>query len=795
MNYNKFMKQGIFLVFFIAFILLFPKSVYAKNESQKNVLILDSYHNSNSLSNGTEIVDWRNTIISSINSTFIKSEKNINVSIQYMDYNNNLEDTYSQQLYNLYKLKYENTNFDAVITLDDIDDNALKFMLKYGNELFPNTPVIFGGVYSEDQALFKDNPLFTGITKNPDVKSTLDVALKLHPNTKNIFVITSKDDVSHKNLIKSLIPLYNKKVNFLFSEEDDISKLKEDINNLPKDTVIYFNAAFKDGNGKLIPQKKSLDTLFEDCNIPMYNRFDINENNEQSVGGVVTGGNDYGKSIGDLTLRILNGEKPSDISVTEDTAHTYKFNYFQLKKFGIDIKSLPKESVIVNEPSKSFYIDKRQALYIGIFIMFLSILGTIFLCLNIYKRKLTERLLSDNESLLRTLINSTPDIIYYKNHENKFLEINDAILKVLNIDSLKNIDALTNTNISAKKLLENFQINDERAWKKGIIYRNEELIFEEEEKVNKIYDTLRIPLFNADRTRKGLILLGRDITEHKQNEKNEKLIQELKYYDNLKVNFFSNISHELKTPLNLIFSGLQVIEFKNGSAKVEDKSLQKYISVMRQNSYRLLRIINNLIDITKIDSGHFLMHFQNENIVSAVENIVMSVVDYVEYRGLSITFDTEVEEKIMSFDLDALHRIILNLLSNSIKFTPRGGIIDIKIYDKTNSVVISVKDTGIGIPVEKQSSIFEKFVQVDKSISRNREGSGIGLSLIKELVDLHNGTIKLESIPGKGSEFKIELPVKLVDEDENSTEFSNIADHTNYSKIEKIKIEFSDIYD
>jgi len=247
----------------------------------------------------------------------------------------------------------------------------------------------------------------------------------------------------------------------------------------------------------------------------------------------------------------------------------------------------------------------------------------------------------------------------------------------------------------------------------------------------------------------------------------------------------------LRTPLNLIFSALQIMELKTNVLENEQKSSEKYIGIIKQNCYRLLRIIGNLIDITKMDAGHFCTNPSNHDIVNTVENIVLSVVSYVESKGISITFDTEIEEKILAFDPDAMERIILNLLSNSIKFTPIGGKIEVNIYDKVNCIVISVKDTGLGIPVEKQASIFEKFVQVDKSLSRNREGSGIGLALVKELVVLHHGTIELESTPDKGSEFKIELPVRLINDNKSSTEVNG---RTIEDKVERIKIEFSDIY-
>jgi signal transduction histidine kinase len=688
------------------------------------------------------------------------------------------------QYYELFKNSFSDTKFDTVIGLDD---NAFNFLIKYGDKLFPNTPVIFSGVYNFNKSIISKYPLFTGLAKSDDVKSTLDIALKLHPNTKQIFVI---DD--YIELKKNLIPLYQDKVKIILYGEKNILKIKQTINNLPKDTIIYFGGAVKDDRGQAIPLQNSVEFLFKDINIPVYSVYYI-QLNKESVGGMVTKGTDLGEEVAQLALRILDGEKPSDIPVIEDSAHNYVFNYDKLKQFNIDLNVLPKGAEVVNRPTNFYNISKTQALYLIVSIVFLITLSIFFIIINIYRRRLAEKSLSDSENLLSTLINSTPNIVYFKSPEGKFLEVNNAALDILNINEkdYKNINELFDIPIEAKSVLTKWASKDEEAWETGTVCRSEEMILDRKENLNKIYDTLRIPLFNDDGTRQGLILLGVDITENKTNEKNEQRIKELIYYDKLKTNFFSNISHELRTPLNLVFSALQIIELKTSSFKEEQKIVEKYIGIMRQNCYRLLRIIGNLIDITKIDAGHFYTQHFNRDIVNVVENIVLSVVHYVENKGISIIFDTEIEEKIIAFDPDAMERILLNLLSNSIKFTPNGGSIQVNIYDKVNSIAISVKDTGIGIPPDKQSSIFEKFVQVDKSLSRNREGSGIGLSLVKELVLLHNGTIELESTLGKGTEFRIELPVSLVNEDESSTNF-NIC--TCGDKAERVKIEFSDIY-
>ena len=212
---------------------------------------------------------------------------------------------------------------------------------------------------------------------------------------------------------------------------------------------------------------------------------------------------------------------------------------------------------------------------------------------------------------------------------------------------------------------------------------------------------------------------------------------------------------------------------------------------MKQNCYRLLRLVNNIIDITKIDSGYFDINEQNINVISLIENITLSVADYIENKGLSIVFDTIVEEKIIACDPEKMERIILNILSNAVKFTSSGGEIMVNIEDCIENVCIRIKDTGRGIPADKLKSIFERFVQVDKSLTRDHEGSGIGLSLVKCLVELHGGTISVKSKENYGAEFIIYLPCRLVNEYNDKITFCDSIDE---DFIEKINLEFSDIY-
>lgn len=296
----------------------------------------------------------------------------------------------------------------------------------------------------------------------------------------------------------------------------------------------------------------------------------------------------------------------------------------------------------------------------------------------------------------------------------------------------------------------------------------------------------------------------KNITEKKQAEllkksveEKDKMIEHAIELDKLKTDFFANISHELRTPLNVILSSLQMgyLHLKNSNLHPDTtRKISKYSNFIRQNSYRVLKLVNNLIDITKLDTGYLNINLKNHNIISIVEDITLSVSEYIKNKGIYLQFDTDVEEKIIACDPEMIERIMLNLLSNAAKFTPVGGDIKVNIFDEGEKINISIKDSGIGIPHDKLGIIFERFGQINSSLSRNHEGSGIGLSLVKSLVEKHNGNISVQSEYNKGSEFIIELPAITLNED---TVMENQQAYTSSSldnRVERINIEFSDIY-
>lgn len=283
------------------------------------------------------------------------------------------------------------------------------------------------------------------------------------------------------------------------------------------------------------------------------------------------------------------------------------------------------------------------------------------------------------------------------------------------------------------------------------------------------------------------VATGTDITEDKKLEEAKRRYEAARKEETMKNDFFANMSHEFKTPLNIILSTLQLIKYNMNNKLINvtpNDKFNKYLKSIEQNSYRLLRLANNIIDMSKIDAGYYNIKLENRNIVEVVEELVDSVADYIKYKNMDIVFDTEVEEMIVACDPIKIERILLNLISNSIKYTERDGKVEVHIYI-TDNVIISVKDNGIGIPEDQIKEIFNRFKQVDNTFTRKTEGTGIGLSIAKALVELHGGKIWAKSKLGQGSEFLFSIPIRVVRKEKVE------LNHNHYR--EKPIIEFADI--
>ncbi|AAK78879.1 PAS domain S-box-containing protein [Clostridium acetobutylicum] len=414
---------------------------------------------------------------------------------------------------------------------------------------------------------------------------------------------------------------------------------------------------------------------------------------------------------------------------------------------------------------------------------------------NIELERVNKKLLNENmikESIGKVLSISSqrymqilqimPEAIFI--HDNgKCNFINDKAIKLLEVKDVKDIIGKNIVDFIHEDYKELAQARIDKTMKTGMPcdFIEERLVTAMGKKI--IIEAATTTFSHNNGT---FITIIRDMTEKKKNEANRKKLEQTLYYDKVRKEFFSNLSHELRTPLNILASAMQLVRLNMDNDNKD--GFEKYLKIMNQNIYRLTKIIDNLIDITKIDAGYLSVDLHTVEIVSVIEDITMSVIEFVKSKGIDIVFDTDVEEKFMPVDSDKIERVMLNLLSNAVKFTPKGGKITVNVYDKNDSIQIRVKDTGIGIPKDMKETIFQRFIQVNKTLIREKEGSGIGLSIVKSLIEMHGGQIRVESELNVGSEFIIDLPVRNLDDDN-----AKVIESNKFNKKQKINIEFSDL--
>lgn len=237
---------------------------------------------------------------------------------------------------------------------------------------------------------------------------------------------------------------------------------------------------------------------------------------------------------------------------------------------------------------------------------------------------------------------------------------------------------------------------------------------------------------------------------------NEKLLDENRY----KSDFLAMMSHELRTPLAASMAFTELLEERSQPQSEEERQLWREIDA---NNKTLLSIINNILEMARIDAGKETLHLELFDIGDVIGMMQATIDSLARQKGIEIEYRISSAIPLFMADAEKLRRIVENLMSNAVKFTPSGGSVKVTgTHDsKRKRVVLAVEDTGIGIPLDDQESVFDRFIQVDSSSSRSYGGSGLGLALVKELVEMHGGSIFLKSELGRGSIFTVEIPSDL----------------------------------
>ena len=631
--------KKIILRFFVLCI-LFLLASEAESSSTKHILILNSYHKG---------LFWSDQLIEGIVSIFRdKCVFDYEFHYEFMDTKKTFDEKHYSNLYQLYKHKFAGRKLDLIISCDD---NALNFILKYHESLFGNVPVIFCGVNNYDPSIINGQRNITGLIGNYDIKSTVDIALKLHPDRKSIVVINDYTTTgkAFRKIIDSIIKEYPEDITFSFTDNIDIKDVIEQVKSLKDDSFGLLLSFLKDKSGNTFSFSESVTLICANSRVPVYGFWDYYVG-KGIVGGLINSPFIHGENTGQIAIDLLSKKKDiKDIPIKVQKLNQFKFDYTQLEKWKIDVDDLPDKSLIINRPFR-FYRRHKKVMFSILFFLLLQSAIILILVINIGIRKKTE---NERQQLIKE--------IAAKNEELR------SIMFIASHD-------------------------------------------------------LRSPLANIQG-------FSCELENGCQQFKIFLTKQEKKFKDN------------------------QIDEYKDVFNFVED--MPDFFKYLNAGIRKLNDLLNSLSRVSRVGSVDIKIEQIDMN------KLCGNVIDEAHFQVQQSKAVINVDLLPSCFgDTKLLNLVITNLLINAVNYLDksRPGIINITGYIEDQASVYCIEDNGIGILEDHQDKIFDLFYRLNPEIS---DGEGIGLTIVKRILNRLNGTVWFDSKIGSGTKCYVSLPYYL----------------------------------
>jgi len=644
-------------LFIASFLCSLCLAVSCHAQEDKRILLLNSYNMN---------LSWTASVTNGVKAELSALGPSVRLYVEFMDTKNFLEDRYLDLLKQQYRLKYGDVHFDAIITSDD---DAARFALKYRDELFNSAPIVFCGVNDMAFPARDDFKNSTGVLELTDIAGTLDSALRLQPNLKNIYIITDQSTTSRikRKEIQHISKDYGDRLGFIWLDDMSMDEIRKTVSNLPNNSAILLVLFTSDSHGHTFTFTESLVRIYSVANSPIYGMWDFYLGNG-IVGGMITSGHVQGEMAVELAAEILNGKKADDIPVILQRSNQYMFDYAVMKQFNINPDLVPDNSLVINMP-ESIYIKYKFEVW-TILCVFALLTGVIIILLiNKAARRKAEHELEELTRYQESLIEE-------RTHE--------------------------------------------------LVARSSQL---------------------------------------------EKANYELKKLDTLKTGVLNTVSHDLRTPLTSVLGFCKIIDrdFKkfflpvcsmNEKLGERGDRIRDNLGIIEDEGGRLIRLINDFLDLSKIESEEMVWNDISLSPALFLEQIRPILQGYFVDSNVSFVLRIKSNLPRIFIDRDRLLQVLTNLVGNAVKFTQEGTVSVIADMTEGRWLRITVEDSGIGIPLEELSNVFEKFYQVNRdseAVVIDR-GSGMGLAISKQIVNHYGGTLKVFSEKGKGSSFILTVP-------------------------------------
>ncbi|MBN2898710.1 MAG: HAMP domain-containing protein, partial [Clostridia bacterium] len=363
-------------------------------------------------------------------------------------------------------------------------------------------------------------------------------------------------------------------------------------------------------------------------------------------------------------------------------------------------------------------------------------LGEMF---NVLTRRLDATLkeISREKSKLETIIHYMDDGLIAVSKDNKIIHLNPKVAEMLDlhentIDDFNFFISVYDPKLSVRRILD-----------REDLVGNEIISFKE-----SIYRVNYAPYKNDKGVFDGIVYVFQDVTEQQK-------------LDEMRKDFVANVSHELKTPLTSIKSYTETIL----DGMVEDVDMQRqFLEVVNSEADRMTRLVRDLLQLSNFDAKKVVFDKEYHDYNDLINKAVLKLRVTAEQKSQKLTYEAKVDKMEGYFDYDRIEQVVLNIMSNAIKYTPEHGVVDIELREEEAYAVIAIKDNGMGIPAKDIPFVFDRFYRVDKARSREMGGTGLGLSIAREIVEAHGGEIDVQSIVDEGTTMTIYLPLGLSDD-------------------------------
>lgn len=727
-------------------LVVFASFATASEQNQrKKILVLFSFRSTMPVAK-----QWENGIRAIFESD--QSSEYI-INIEHLDLLNYQEPQYTKLLFDLYRYKYTKPEPQLIIP---IHNASVDLVFKHRKNFLPDVPIVFGGVDKQFIENKKIPSNTTGYLTEINYKETLNLALKLHPETENIVIVGGVGRTLDRwiNSLRLEYEDYEDTYSLSYLIGLPMPLLLDKVRILPHNSIIISLPIFIDGAGKEFVGNESLRMITKAATAPVYT-FWNSTLGTGVVGGHMSSFKREGREVARLGLQILNGQKPSDIPITQVLKSDFMFDWRQLKRWSISQAQLPADSIVLFEEFTLWDKYKKQFLFLfGLFVLLILIISFLLLQRRVLVQAKEKLLVAEQK--YKTVSDHTYDWEYWLDADNSMRYVSPSCKRISDYSAEEFI-------ANPSLLHEIIMLEDKKIWEGHICgkYKKEtpEII---RFRIKRADDQIRWiehvcqPVFDLQGNNQGVRASNRDTTEREYyKSKTAQLQSELAHMDRVVTisALTAAFAHEINQPLAAMRSYAQAAIRFIRSEKPDYENTEKALQGIVADNKRAASVVNKLRGLVKKEKTQLDLISIN----SVINDVLTLMNSETVLRNTTVRLQLQSEVTVVLGDVIQIQQVLINLLTNALDAMDTqpvdARVITISTRPESKSrAVISISDSGNGVPVEKMESIFEPF-QTTK-----REGIGIGLSICKSIIQAHGGEISVRNNQTAGATFSFILP-------------------------------------